>query len=394
MRVGANILLLLTLCVYTPAWAQQVDTIESMKLLTPTVGWAATNMRLYWTTDGGGQWKDITPKLEHKFQAVSSVFFLDPSTGWVLLNCGDQRDPKIDDVCFEFASTIDAGESWSVVHPKILDPVANSSDIEGGLGFSGSAFLDFADSQHGWAILKKSHNVNASFGVTLRTIDGGRTWTQLAKGGIPMAEHFHFVTAKDGWVAGGPNDELYVTRDAGDTWTLVSPHAPPEAKVSGGSAPGYELPVFQNPDDGFLMVGYSDGSNFALILFSSRDVGQTWKFEKVLPSVDDGAITIFRGKWFAASISQHLDKLTLTRLPLSGTASRSVTMSADIQGISMLRRLGGSHPSDEISMADDSHGWILAGRLLRTSDGGATWADITPGNSALKRPTSEPAGHD
>jgi photosystem II stability/assembly factor-like uncharacterized protein len=55
--------------------------ITSMKLLTPQVGWAATTQKLYWTTDDGASWKDITPKLDHKWQAVSSVYFLGPSTG-------------------------------------------------------------------------------------------------------------------------------------------------------------------------------------------------------------------------------------------------------------------------------------------------------------------------
>jgi len=40
------------------AFAQQ---IQSMKLLTPQVGWAQSGQHLYWTTDGGSHWKDITP---------------------------------------------------------------------------------------------------------------------------------------------------------------------------------------------------------------------------------------------------------------------------------------------------------------------------------------------
>jgi hypothetical protein len=165
--------------------------IQSMKLLTPEVGWTATKEKLFWTTSGGARWKDITPKLDHKWQAISSVAFLDPSTGWILLNCADNRDEKADDTCFEFASTANAGETWSVVHPKIVDPVANDSGVEDGLGFSGRSFLQFADSQHGWAILKKSTPVDFSTGVKLRTADGGQTWTQL-KGDLPMAEDFHF----------------------------------------------------------------------------------------------------------------------------------------------------------------------------------------------------------
>ncbi|MGA8442246.1 MAG: hypothetical protein WB762_31455 [Candidatus Sulfotelmatobacter sp.] len=45
-----------------------------MKLLTPDVGWAATSKTLFWITHSGMQWKDITPKLDHKEQHVSWGF--------------------------------------------------------------------------------------------------------------------------------------------------------------------------------------------------------------------------------------------------------------------------------------------------------------------------------
>src|SRR5216684_7615817 len=145
-RVRASLVLSLVIatCLSTVVLAQQAGRVESMKLLTPDVGWAATSQKLFWTIDAGAHWKDITPKLNHKRQMLSSVFFLDASTGWVLLNCGDDRDPKIDDVCFEFASTNDSGQSWSIGHPKIVDPVPQSVIIEDGQGFSGTTFLDFS----------------------------------------------------------------------------------------------------------------------------------------------------------------------------------------------------------------------------------------------------------
>jgi len=52
-----------------------------LKLLTPEVGWAADPQRLFWTTDGGGDWKDITPKKPVVEEEIASAFFLDTSTG-------------------------------------------------------------------------------------------------------------------------------------------------------------------------------------------------------------------------------------------------------------------------------------------------------------------------
>jgi hypothetical protein len=61
------------------AFAQQ---IQSMKLLTPQVGWAQSGQHLYWTTDGGSHWKDITPHTPSK-ENIADALFLDTSMGWV-----------------------------------------------------------------------------------------------------------------------------------------------------------------------------------------------------------------------------------------------------------------------------------------------------------------------
>jgi len=109
---GFFLALILTPCLCSSSNAQSAGRIKSMKLLAADTEWVSTDLKLFWTTSGGAQWKEITPKLNHKRQTVSSVFFLDSSTGWVLMHCADDLDPIADDVCFEFASTADAGENW------------------------------------------------------------------------------------------------------------------------------------------------------------------------------------------------------------------------------------------------------------------------------------------
>ncbi|MGA8442247.1 MAG: hypothetical protein WB762_31460 [Candidatus Sulfotelmatobacter sp.] len=250
------------------------------------------------------------------------------------MSCGDGRDPQIDDVCFEFASTNDSGQSWSIVHPKIVDSVPQT-DFDDWSGYSGNTYLDFADTQHGWAILEKSHNVTASLGVTLRTVDGGHTWTQLAKGGMPIADHFHFVTAKDGWIQGGPDQDLYCTHDGGDTWSKVAVNPPAAIKLKvwlpaeNGVWPDYRLPFFENPERGFLIGSYRDDSESTptSVLFSTTDLGNTWKFEKVLANID-GVIAIFDETLFAVSTPTSMNKLTFTRLPLIGKTEAPATVTS------------------------------------------------------------------
>ncbi|HEY6905767.1 MAG TPA: hypothetical protein VI216_15795, partial [Candidatus Acidoferrales bacterium] len=79
-----------------------------IQLFTPQVGWALLGGRLFWTTDAGGRWKDITPATTSP-EVVASVCFLDTSTGWVLLAGGDGDQAR-----FDLASTTNAGENWSI----------------------------------------------------------------------------------------------------------------------------------------------------------------------------------------------------------------------------------------------------------------------------------------
>jgi photosystem II stability/assembly factor-like uncharacterized protein len=358
--------LLLTLCLCTTISAQQAGRIESMKLLTPNVGWAATNKKLFWTNDGGAQWKDITPKLNHKSQAVSSVFFLDPSNGWVLLSCGDDRNPIADDVCFEFASTTNAGETWSVVHPKIVDPAPDA-------GFSGRTYLDFADELHGWVILKISTGLQASSGVMLRTLDGGKTWERI-RHPPQVADHFHFVTATDGWLAGGPDLELYASRDAGDSWQRVELNAP--KNISAEFGPVCDLPTFPDDKLGFLPVTYQStvSSETTLVLFKTEDGGRTWHDTATLPAIpykhswSPLPSAVVKGQLVTAAVSAG------KRIILVRSGRDDKTQSTEIPaGVSAV---------DALSLVGPTSGWILADhRLLRTTDAGLSWAEVTPGGA-------------
>ena len=55
-----------------------------MELMAPGVGSAANSNQLFSTTDGGQNGKDITPPTSLG-QGLVPSFFLDTSTGWVVL---------------------------------------------------------------------------------------------------------------------------------------------------------------------------------------------------------------------------------------------------------------------------------------------------------------------
>ena len=176
-----------------------------MKLVAPNVGWAETERfgrSLFWTTDGGAHWRDITPnpfanseaqKLE-KFTlpygveqaSIADVFFLDTHRGWVLFCCSyprstkrpDQESAQPDEQSphYDLAMTTDSGASWSIANVTLPDEVESNlrGDALGGT-------IAFADSLHGWMNLTECGGHTCS-GTLLTTSDGGRTWRAAHEG--------------------------------------------------------------------------------------------------------------------------------------------------------------------------------------------------------------------
>ena len=345
-----------------PASAEQV---QRMKLLTAQTGWVQVGQRLDWTTDGGAHWTDITPLTPAK-ESISSVFFLDISTGWVLLLSADKEDRAV----FDLASTTNSGADWSVTRlrlPPNLDPTQ----------LSGEAWMDFVDPVHGWMDLAINSSANFRLGALLATTDGGRTWSRTPREPTPsgpgIAGRVHFIDTKTGWLAGGPGDEyLFATRDGSRSWQELSLRPP--ASVGASAGPNYDTPVFDDSMNGFLPVTYSatEHSAPALVLFISHDRGLTWAASAVQP-LEHGygglpAPSALAGSGlFVGDLGRGT--LTIAHLRSAGKAeSASASVAEHESGIA------------DLSFVSERQGWLRfnSGRLLSTTDGGATWADITP----------------
>ncbi len=375
MRVCFVLSLLLTICFGMAAQSQQASRIESMKLLTPDVGWAATKHKLFWTTNGGAQWSDITPKTKAQ-RIIASVFFLDSSNGWALLAYAGKEYPTsgISETLFELASTSDSGASWSVQRLDVPDPDSSR-------GLSGEAWVDFLDSQHGWLMVRMNGNTAVSIGVLRATEDGGRTWHARS---APVAGPIRFLTAKDGWLAGGPTEDqiqaLFVTHDGGGTWQEQRPKPPSQTQAAVN--PTYDLPVFEDSQHGFLPASFSgpDGVGSALVLFSTADAGITWNPDRVLlnlPETSQGVIlpsAIADSAWICASASGQSITITTTERGGSLTIGPTKSRRAEPPNLSKFPSIL------QLGFADESRGWLLLldGGLYSTSTGGAAWKKVTP----------------
>ena len=155
-------------------------------MFAPGVGYL-TYGQLYWTTDNGSHWTNVTlPAV--KQEQVLSLFFLNTSTGWVLLGEAGDPEPTLD-----IASTNDAGASWSVMHVDLPvnpnEPIMPQGDI------------DFTDADHGWMNLTVESGSAFHPGELFRTVDGGKKWIRV---GAPGTEgKVRFIDQRNGWVLNG-----------------------------------------------------------------------------------------------------------------------------------------------------------------------------------------------
>jgi hypothetical protein len=239
-------------------------------------------------------------------------------------------------------------------------------------GFSGQSYVGFADEMHGWMILKVSRSTAVSFGVMFRSEDGGKTWKQLPQ--PPLAEPFRFVTAKDGWLAGGPENQLYVTRDAGNSWQSVSLRKPNQIGPDRGAV--YDLPVFENASNALLPVRYKMGSELVapttiVALFETHNGGVTWALDRIQPKVADPT-----DGWLPVAVAEST--LVTAMVSTGNIRLMQTPRGGQVEGhTSAIPRH--ALTADQLSFVTAHRGWVLAGYwLLSTSDGGATWADVTP----------------
>jgi photosystem II stability/assembly factor-like uncharacterized protein len=352
--------------------------LVSMKLLTPQVGWASAEYRLFWTTDGGRRWSDITPTAENK--RIASVSFVDVSTGWVLFSDYDQAKSA---PVFDIASTTNAGASWTV---STLKPA-----VPPGYDLAQDGQIEFVDSAHGWIGLGTQGNSPAC--VLLGTEDGGQTWKRTSlecdSGSV------HFATTRDGWNTSKDSDRIYVTHDGGKTWREFSQRAPVQA--GSATSPFYELPEFTDSDHGFLAVTFAGGEKIksVLVLFATSDGGRTWKTFRFMPLQEalEGGATSPSTAVDSAWIHIAVDHLTLTLNAVSLTSGATESKRAHVTSVvkpTPGQRFTHGQNAVHLSFVSRTQGWAMVSTnpcapglngcflLISTSNGGATWTNITP----------------
>lgn len=201
----------------------------------------------------------------------------------------------------------------------------------------------FLDGRHGWVV--------GSGGTMITTGDGGETWSAIdpLKGSLNDVQ---FIDTRIGWVA-GKDGALYKTKDGGATWAKSSFSIQPQDEDF------YRI-SFINYSLGFLL-GYHG-------VYGTDDGGATWK-NNWLPVVP------YRGAWGMSFIDGKIGYLLGSRW----LDSDPVLIYKTEDGGKVWNEVPGSESSVlktilTIEFVNNETGWAGGGSIMKTTDGGKTWA--------------------
>jgi murein DD-endopeptidase MepM/ murein hydrolase activator NlpD len=356
------------------------ENIRSMRLIGGGAGWVLTKGRLFWTNSSGQQWLDITPRTPALI-SVDSVFFSDASAGWAVLS---ERDSKAESGhSLKLASTTDTGKSWSFA--TVSFPGEFPAD------YAGVVSVDFVDALHGWIMLRLSSSSNFSRGVLLMTSDGGNSWRRLSD--PPIGSPTRFVTATNGWLAGGPNgDELYWTQNGGESWKPRS--VLPPSTVHKNSQRTYELPTFEKQQDAILPVSFTGPQGLIKVFYRTQNGGESWEQGTMSTSAHPDAYiasSVVNSKTVIVAQSNNAEIGILEEGRKGRTKGVAKIASAD-------------QPFTKIDFVTQDEGWLLVThgkcrgfksdciqetKLFATADGGQVLTEITPGVGSPEKTEAE-----
>lgn len=226
------------------------------------------------------------------------------------------------------------------------------------------------------------------YGTTLKTTDGGATWSALNLGTNATLEAVCFLDNQHGFVVG--EDGMRRTTDGGLNWTVVAlPTAEPLADVEfisplTGFACGEGGVILKTTDGGNTWALKPSGSGRTLVciqfptpttgyavakgynweFLKTTDGGETWNKQNIQPILNTSNL---EAVWFADANTGLIAGWYISALIKTSDGGLSWT-DADTQGNSNLYDF--DFPTSVIGYAVGWHG-----QIRKTTDGGNTWTD-------------------
>jgi photosystem II stability/assembly factor-like uncharacterized protein len=225
-----------------------------------------------WHTDNGGQtWKRATLPITENWEQSSSALmnFIDEKNGFVFLASRDGENRK-----YSIYSTSDGGNQWTRV-----------AEVTG-LGFFTQRGISFLDSHNGWI---------ATGNRLMHTTDGGKNWTAMSitlpsaynqyRCYLDIAPQFFGTDPQVGFLqvpissSQGSLVLLYVTRDGGKTWNPSGENVVSDSE---------EMKIIDDHTV-YMLSRKKAKNNFKYQLYLTENAGQTWtlKSEFDIPSLQN-----------------------------------------------------------------------------------------------------------
>jgi len=189
--------------------------------------------------------------------------------------------------------------------------------------------------------------------VIVRSTDGGRTWSTRRSTRVDTLFGVDFPSARTGWVCGA-RGTLLRSGDGGRSWKQVA-----------GAPPGDLLALdFSDARRGWVAAG-DERLPDARLLYTA-DGGRTWSATYTAPHVLLYGLEVLGAEVWAAGGDPALGRGVIVHGSAAGPWAE---------------QWGGPVRLADVAMADPSRGWAVGdgGTVLRTTDGGATWAPQASG---------------
>jgi photosystem II stability/assembly factor-like uncharacterized protein len=183
-------------------------------------------------------------------------------------------------------------------------------------------------------------DARSDLGIIASTSDGGQTWNTKELGETVLRKVL-FVDERRGWAFS--THASWATEDGGATWTK--------------SAYDVTMRVAQPRD--FMFVGGALLGVAARTLFTSTDGARSWRSRET--GVDDLATRLL----FATPDVGHV------------LTSHAGMFRTENGGVSWMKTAAKPHGPGDIAFANDRVGFVAAGPLWATTDGGNSWKSIT-----------------
>jgi len=331
--------------------------VQFARLMSRNTGWLSDAHRLYRSSDGGENWKDVSPPYHGYFPYVDTLF-LDSMNAWVL--CPSESD----DADFVLESTVNGGETWTASKVKVELPPPD----HGGPELAGNGYLAFSDRSHGWLLVDFQTGSAFSSAEMLETTDGGLSWHE-SKANPGFFGEIRVFPNGNLWAVDGYHLNLEVSRKGGKFHAVELPVAPQRVAPAAGALPS--LPVFENNLEGYIAVTYQGGdpgTNSAAALFATSDGGHIWKLDRVIKG-------LFLDETMPTTMADSAWVLTFAPEP----SRPSVIKIQHNEDIEAPTHKMGALGSCDLSFASPDKGWMSCrGNLSLTTDGGLSWKLITP----------------